>query len=114
MRVSVFCIIHLTVVVQPKTTSDHGDFVKSLIFGGLDGIITTFAIVAAVAGSDMDTDVVILMGIANLMADGISMGLGDYLSEVAENNFVNKEREREMWCVDIPVIILLLKHLTYT
>ena len=72
---------------------------KSLIFGGLDGIITTFAIVAAVAGSDMDTDVVILMGIANLMADGISMGLGDYLSEVAENNFVNKEREREMWYV---------------
>lgn len=77
--------------------SDHGDFVKSLIFGGLDGIITTFAIVAAVAGSNMDTDVVILMGIANLMADGISMGLGDYLSEMAENNFVNKEREREMW-----------------
>jgi hypothetical protein len=77
--------------------SDHGDFVKSLIFGGLDGIITTFAIVAAVAGSDMDTDVVILMGIANLLADGISMGLGDYLSEVAENNFVKKEREREMW-----------------
>lgn len=77
--------------------SDNGDFVKSLIFGGLDGIITTFAIVAAVAGSDMSTDVVILMGIANLMADGISMGLGDYLSEIAENNFVNKEREREMW-----------------
>ena len=90
---SIYLSIYLCII------SDHGDFVKSLIFGGLDGIITTFAIVAAVAGSDMDTDVVILMGIANLMADGISMGLGDYLSEVAENNFVNKEREREMWYV---------------
>lgn len=80
--------------------SDNGDFVKSLIFGGLDGIITTFSIVAAVAGSKMSADVVILMGIANLMADGISMGLGDYLSEVAENNFVNKEREREVWETD--------------
>ena len=79
--------------------SNHGDFVKSLIFGGLDGIITTFAVVAAVAGSNMDSDVVILMGIANLLADGISMGLGDFLSEIAENNYVNKEREREMWYV---------------
>lgn len=52
---------------------------------------------AAVAGSNMSTDVVILMGIANLLADGISMGLGDYLSEKAENNFVKNEREREMW-----------------
>ena len=45
----------------------------------------------------MNSDVVILMGIANLLADGISMGLGGYLSEVAENKFVNHERDRELW-----------------
>ena len=48
-------------------------------------------------GSGLNSDVVILMGIANLLADGISMGLGDYLSEVAENKFVNHERARELW-----------------
>jgi hypothetical protein len=33
------------------------------------------------------------------LADGISMGLGDYLSEVAENKFVRHEWDREMWSV---------------
>ena len=40
-----------------------------MVFGGLDGIITTFAVVAAVSGADMSGDVVILMGIANLLSD---------------------------------------------
>ena len=105
---------HSSYYILYKCCSNHGDYVKSLIFGGLDGIITTFAIVAAVAGSDMDPDVVILMGIANLMADGISMGLGDYLSETAEINFVQKEREREMWyvCTSVHFCISLLSQLT--
>lgn len=74
-----------------------GALVKSLVFGGLDGIITTFAIVAAVAGAGLPTRVVCLMGVANLVADGISMGLGDYLSEVAEERFLRHEYEREKW-----------------
>jgi hypothetical protein len=56
--------------------------IKSVVFGGLDGIITTFSIVAAVAGASLSVEVVLLMGFANLIADGISMGLGDALSEV--------------------------------
>ncbi|KAJ8605997.1 hypothetical protein CTAYLR_010117 [Chrysophaeum taylorii] len=78
-------------------TAGAGELVKSLVFGGLDGVITTFAIVAAVEGARLPTSTVILMGVANLVADGISMGLGDYLSEVAEERFVRHEFEREMW-----------------
>ena len=63
----------------------------------MDGIITTFAIVAAVAGAGLSTNTVILMGVANLVADGISMGLGDYLSEVAERKFIDWEFKREQW-----------------
>ncbi len=37
------------------------------VFGGLDGIITTFAVVAAVAGAELSTDMVTLMGVANLV-----------------------------------------------
>jgi len=66
----------------------------------LDGIITTFAIVAAVAGAGLSENSVILLGVANLIADGISMGLGDYLSEIAEQNFVRHEFKRERWEVD--------------
>jgi hypothetical protein len=49
---------------------DAGKYVKSLVFGGLDGIITTFAVVAASVGGSLNTDVILLMGFANLVADG--------------------------------------------
>ena len=76
-----------------------GDYIKSFVFGGLDGIITTFAIVAAVAGTGgkLGHEVVILMGLANLVADAISMGFGDFLSEKAELDFIKHERAREEW-----------------
>lgn len=76
------------------------DYIKSMVFGGLDGIITTFAIVAAVAGAGLKVEVVILMGVANLIADAISMGVGDFLSSKAEMDFILKEREREAWETD--------------
>ncbi|KAJ8607175.1 hypothetical protein CTAYLR_007325 [Chrysophaeum taylorii] len=82
---------------ETHASAEAGEIVKSLVFGGLDGIITTFAIVAAVAGAGLSTSTVILMGVANLVADGISMGLGDYLSESAERNFVRHEFKREQW-----------------
>ena len=56
-----------------------GKYAKSAVLGGLDGIITTFAIVAAVAGGNLERNVVLLLGFANLIADGISMGLGGML-----------------------------------
>jgi hypothetical protein len=63
--------------LQEEHAYTNSEYIKSLVFGGLDGIITTFAVVAAVAGAEMDNSVVILMGIANLVSDGISMGLGE-------------------------------------
>jgi DNA damage-binding protein 1 len=77
---------------------DAGEIIKSVVLGGLDGIITTFAIVCAVAGAgSLGDKVVILMGVANLIADAISMGLGDYISEKAENTYINAEQDRERW-----------------
>lgn len=67
------------------------------MFGGLDGIITTFSIVAATAGASLDIKIVILMGFANVIADAISMGMGDYLSEKAEQDHIYTERKRELW-----------------
>jgi DNA damage-binding protein 1 len=74
-----------------------GEFIKSMVFGALDGIITTFAVVAGVAGSDLGVGVIIILGFANLFADGISMGLGDYLSEKAEIDYIKAEKAREKW-----------------
>lgn len=61
-------------------------YVKQIVFGGTDGIVTTFAIVAGFAGAQaqgaalVGALAVVIFGIANLTADGVSMGLGEFLS----------------------------------
>ena len=77
--------------------SRAGDFVKSIVYGGLDGIVTTFAVVSGASGAGMGTGVVLVMGLSSLVADGLSMGLGDALSSKAEAQTIMKEREREAW-----------------
>lgn len=74
-----------------------GDYVKAGVFGGLDGIITTFAVVASVAGADLKVEVVLVMGFANLLADGVSMAFGEYIGEDAEIKYKKVERKREAW-----------------
>ena len=77
-----------------------GKYIKSFVYGGLDGIITTFAVVAGVAGASLASKIVLILGFANLVADGISMAIGDYLSTNAENDYNRAEHERETWEVE--------------
>jgi len=78
----------------------QGRYLKSIVYGGLDGIITTFAVVAGVAGAALSAGIVLVLGLANLIADGLSMAIGDYLSTKAENEYNKAERNREAWEVD--------------
>ena len=55
-------------------------YLRDLIYGANDGIITTFAVVAGVAGGALSSRAVLVVGLANLFADGLSMGVGNYLS----------------------------------
>eukprot|EP00043_Microstomoeca_roanoka_P009521 m.90856 g.90856 ORF g.90856 m.90856 type:complete len:319 (+) comp14607_c1_seq1:771-1727(+) len=77
-----------------------GQYIKAAVFGGLDGIITTFAVVASVNGARLSSGVVIVMGLANLVADGIAMGVGEYLSSLSEQHYAVSERHREEWEFD--------------
>jgi VIT1/CCC1 family predicted Fe2+/Mn2+ transporter len=77
-----------------------GQYIKSLVYGGMDGIITTFAVVAGVAGASLSSNIILILGIANLLADGFSMAVGDYLSTKAEMEYNKNEREREAWEVE--------------
>lgn len=85
---------------KERHNQDEGQYIKSIIYGGLDGIITTFAVVAGVAGASLSSSIVLILGFANLFADGLSMAIGDYLSTKAENEYEQSERERETWEVD--------------
>jgi len=91
----------------PKSTSSHneyhrvgGDYVKSIIYGGLDGITTTFAIIAGVVGGGIAVQVILILGFSNIIADGISMGISDTLSDMAEHDYSRSEKKRETWECD--------------
>jgi VIT1/CCC1 family predicted Fe2+/Mn2+ transporter len=81
----------------PEEHKTSGQYMKSAVYGGLDGVITTFAIVAGVAGASLSAGVVLILGFANLIADGLSMAIGDYLSTKAEQEYHAAERRREAW-----------------
>lgn len=67
---------------------------KAAVFGANDGIVTTFAVVAGVAGAGLAANIVLVMGIANMVADGLAMGLGDYLGERSERDMERYENGR--------------------
>ena len=57
---------------------------KSIIYGGIDGIITMFNIAAGITGAKLKTKYIFILGLAVLISDGLSMGVGDYLSLKAD------------------------------
>jgi VIT1/CCC1 family predicted Fe2+/Mn2+ transporter len=64
-------------------------YIRDLVYGANDGIITTFAVVSGVAGGQLSQLAVLVVGAANLAADGVSMGVGNFLAIRAD------ERARE-------------------
>lgn len=73
----------------------EGEILKSIIFGGLDGILSSFAIIAGAAGGSLSTETILILGFSNIFADALSMGVGEYLSTTADNEYVISERRRE-------------------
>lgn len=76
---------------------ESGGYLKTVVFGGLDGILTIFAIVAGAYGGGFSWEVVLIMGISNVFADALAMGAGEYLSSKAHRDYVLTEKRREQW-----------------
>lgn len=74
-------------------TAQH--YVGDLVYGANDGILTTFAVVAGVTGGALTAGTVIIVGMANLFADGLSMGVGNYLSIRARESALEHQRRPE-------------------
>jgi VIT1/CCC1 family predicted Fe2+/Mn2+ transporter len=70
-------------------------YLSDFIYGAIDGAVTTFAVVAGVAGADLDETVVIILGGANLIADGFSMGVSNFLGSRAERQQRERARREE-------------------
>jgi hypothetical protein len=65
--------------VEPSgATATARHYIRDLVSGASDGIITTFAVVGGVAGGALSPSAVLIIGVANLAADGVSMGVGNF------------------------------------
>ena len=76
-------------------------YLKEIVYGGTDGIVTTFAVVGGFAGaqsalSSLPLVSVVLFGLANLFADGTSMGLSNFLSLRSEKDLYRTQRHKEL------------------
>lgn len=65
-------------------------FLPELVYGGTDGAITTFAVVAGAIGASLSSTIIIILGFANLLADGFSMAASNYLSSESQKEIASK------------------------
>jgi len=85
---------------EPWHDTTRGRYIRDVIYGASDGIVTTFAVVAGATGASLSSAVILILGFANLLADGFSMAAGNYLGIKSEVEYFKKEREREEWEVE--------------
>jgi VIT1/CCC1 family predicted Fe2+/Mn2+ transporter len=64
-----------------------GNYIRDVVFSANDGLVTTFAVAAGAAGAEMGPSVVVILGLANMLADGLAMGLGSYLGSKSRLDF---------------------------
>ena len=76
-------------------------FIKDFVYGGIDGAVTTFAVVTGVAGAGFSSVIIIVLGLANILADGFSMAVGNYLGTKADNQHLENERREELLEIEI-------------
>jgi VIT1/CCC1 family predicted Fe2+/Mn2+ transporter len=80
--------------------SKYQEYLGEFVYGGIDGAVTTFAVVAGAVGAGLDNKIIIILGFANLLADGFAMSVGAYLSTKSVKDNYNKHKQIEYWEVD--------------
>lgn len=82
-------------VAERLTAANRHSYVGDFVLGAIDGVVTTFAVVAGVAGAEFSPTVAVVLGIANLLADGFSMAASNYVSTKSEREIVERVRRAE-------------------
>lgn len=71
-------------IARRLKSRDTGSYLKDMVYGAIDGTVTTFAIIAGVEGAGLSTGVILALGAANILADGFSMAAGNFAGTRAE------------------------------
>ena len=95
-------VVHIESEIHKKTGlfKRFEKYLGEFVYGGIDGCVTTFAVVAGSVGAGLDSAVIIILGFANLLADGFAMSVGAYLSTKSEQDNYHKHKQVEYWEVD--------------
>lgn len=75
--------------------------ISAAVLGAIDGCVTTFAVVSGAAGAGFTPTVAVVLGCANLLADGFSMAVSNYESIKAQREFVEETRRNESLHIDV-------------
>lgn len=85
---------------QQKILFFNKDYIAEFVYGGIDGAITTFAVVAGAEGASLGIQVVVILGLANLIADGFSMSVGNFFSTKADRDTFERHKQVEYWEIE--------------
>jgi VIT1/CCC1 family predicted Fe2+/Mn2+ transporter len=86
---------HSAEAIAERISSVKHNYIRDWIYGGIDGAVTTFAVVSSVAGAELSPLIVLILGFANLVADGFSMAASNFLGTRAEYEDYKRIREIE-------------------
>jgi len=75
---------HTSDAIAERIAASNHNYIRDFIYGGIDGAVTTFAVVSGVSGAELSPSIVLILGFANLVADGFSMAASNYLGTKAE------------------------------
>ena len=76
-------------------------YLRDFVYGAIDGTVTTFAVVTSIAGAGLDSKYVVVLGMANLLADGFSMAASNYLGTRTEQQLRDKARAMEARHIEV-------------